>query len=815
MRSASWRLARLLRRILLVGVLAGAAVAMWAPSASALPHSVNVAYVFDFGAGIGDPIGPPSTPGSSIFRNAITGSNPPGGVYTTASGNVTHFTDVPVAAVDAGGLPAIAGFDTVMLYMVCDIGAHPTLMSALNSYLVNGLGKVVIYDGDRCAPSVGGTPNYSSFLFPFTSSNPGPVGSQKTLTFVEAEAPPNTLTSGLAVGQGDGSPINDAVGDSNTFTSNAGGWCAALMGTNAAGVVGIQEGYARTPAGGLAIYNGEDNWFTFGSRPFQKQVFDDILDQPFKPDGLPCGVPVTGIKLAPLTATNVVGTNHTVTATVTDSNGNPQVGVLVTFRVTSGPNVGRTGTGVTDASGNATFTYTGTGGIGTDTLVATFVDSLGAVHTSNEVRKNWIRDPDIVAAGGVTFTGTEPATVSGHVATFTDPETGATATEYSATIDWGDGSSSPGTISGGGGSFTVDGSHTYADEGTYTITVTITDVDNPSNSATVTDSATIADAPLTAGALTLSGGTEGAGPASASFSFTDGNATATAADFTATIDWGDGTTSTGTVAGGGGSFTVTGSHQYAEEGSYTVTVNVVDDGGSTTSATGKLTVADARLAAACSMAPFSGQSFSGSVASFTDANPNGNAADFSATINWGDGSTTTGAVSGGPGTSPYGVSGSHAYASTGPFTVVVTINDVGGSTATARCSVLIFGTVAGGSFVIGDRNAAVGTAVTFWGAQWWKLNGLSGGSAPAAFKGFEETPVATCGVGWSADPGNSTPPPAAPLPAFMAVIVSSSISQSGSTISGNTVHIVIVRTNPGYDANPGHAGTGTVVAQIC
>jgi len=37
----------------------------------------------------------------------------------------------------------------------------------------------------------------------------------------------------------------------------------------------------------------------------------------------------------------------------------------------------------------------------------------------------------------------------------------------------------------------------------------------------------------------------------------------------------------------------------------------------------------------------------------------------------------------------------------------------------------------------------------------------------------------------------------------------------GSTISGNTPHIVIVKTNPGYAPNPGHAGTGTVVLVIC
>ncbi len=122
----------------------------------------------------------------------------------------------------------------------------------------------------------------------------------------------------------------------------------------------------------------------------------------------------------------------------------------------------------------------------------------------------------------------------------------------------------------------------------------------------------------------------------------------------------------------------------------------------------------------------------------------------------------------------------------------------------------------GGAFVIGDKNSAIGTNVTFWGAQWWKLNALSGGSAPAAFKGFADQPATpSCGTNWSTDPGNSPPPPNGPLPAYMGVIVSSSISQSGSTISGNTPSIVVVKTAPGYQPDPGNAGTGTVVATIC
>lgn len=122
----------------------------------------------------------------------------------------------------------------------------------------------------------------------------------------------------------------------------------------------------------------------------------------------------------------------------------------------------------------------------------------------------------------------------------------------------------------------------------------------------------------------------------------------------------------------------------------------------------------------------------------------------------------------------------------------------------------------GGSFVIGNKNAAVGNSVTFWGAQWAKDNSLTGGPATRSFKGFAEHPTKpSCGTGWTADPGNSTPPPAGPLPALMGVIVTSSANMSGSTIAGNTVHIVLVKTNPGYAPNPGHAGTGTVVAVIC
>ena len=105
--------------------------------------------------------------------------------------------------------------------------------------------------------------------------------------------------------------------------------------------------------------------------------------------------------------------------------------------------------------------------------------------------------------------------------------------------------------------------------------------------------------------------------------------------------------------------------------------------------------------------------------------------------------------------------------------------------------------------------------VYWWGSQWHKNNSLSGGAAPAAFKGFENSsPAPTCGDTWKTNPGNSSGPPAM-VPSYMAVVVSSKITKIGSTISGDVREVVIVKTDPGYGPNPGHEGTGEVVAILC
>lgn len=109
---------------------------------------------------------------------------------------------------------------------------------------------------------------------------------------------------------------------------------------------------------------------------------------------------VQGIVLTPLVSSNPVGTPHTVTATVANNFGNPVVGTLVTFNVISGPNTGANGTGVTNASGQATFTYTGGATVGLDTIQACFIDQNLVQHCALAT-KDWFEC--------MLFIGTQPA----------------------------------------------------------------------------------------------------------------------------------------------------------------------------------------------------------------------------------------------------------------------------------------------------------------------------------------------------------------------------------------------------------------------
>lgn len=425
----------------------------------------------------------------------------------------------------------------------------------------------------------------------------------------------------------------------------------------------------------------------------------------------------------------------------------------------------------------------------------------------------------LIDVTGANVTAVEGSPFSGTVATFSDPNVAHTAGQFSASIDWGDGTTSSGTVTGAAGSFSVAGGHTFAEEGTRSVTVTVTDSNDSNDTGSATSTATVSDASLAVTAATL-GPTEGLSATSIVGSFTDADPNGSATDYSAVITWGDGNSNPGVVtANRTGGFDVTGTKTYAEEGSYVTGLTVTDAGGSSAQAGGGAIVADAALSA-------NGLSFNstnpvtGVVALFTDADPNGTVSDYTATIDWGDGSAPSTGTVAAAASGSFTVSGSHAYAALGPHTIATRVCDLGGSCASAVTQVMVFAYSTGGSFAVGDTSvgpigSSTGRSVYFWGAQWSRNNVLSGGSAPSSFKGFENNPVLpACGLQWTTSGGNSSGVPAT-VPTYMAVVVTGSVTNDHGDLSGDEVHVVIVRTDPGYGPQPGTPGTGTIVAVIC
>ncbi len=255
-----------------------------------------------------------------------------------------------------------------------------------------------------------------------------------------------------------------------------------------------------------------------------------------------------------------------------------------------------------------------------------------------------------LTATATAFTPTENAGFNGAVATFTDADPEGQIGQYSATIAWGDGSTSAGIVaSNGQGGFTVTGSHTYAAQGQETVTVTINDVGGASASAT--DQITVADAPITGAGLSIPNQQPAAITGLPLAAFTDSGAPVTASQIVTSIDWGDGTAqSAGTVTVVGNVYTVAGSHTYAAGGAYTITVTLLatDGGSSVTTTTSLVVLNNPELPLTVSFTPFSPTeftTFSGQVADFTDANSSPTtAADYTATIMWGDGANSLGTI---------------------------------------------------------------------------------------------------------------------------------------------------------------------------
>jgi hypothetical protein len=376
------------RRILSILVVAGLILGLTVIPAQAGPAgSVNVALIggsqFDY------------TAGGQLIISGFPG------------GSTFSFTDMAVSQVSLANL---ALYDTAVLNMASTIASGGCACNSanllaqqkadLNTFVSNG-GKLIIFDSE-CSPGV----DYSWLAYPFTTDNPGAMGAYGILNIVEENCL-STSASGSAhyIDAAYLGTQTDAVGDMNVMVTLDPSWCLDMSGTNVNNVTGPTHTYARYGSG-LIIYNGLDQDYQGGETSSYglTRIWEQELLVPFDPTPLtclPCGVSVTGLSLTPISATNNVGVNHTLTATVTDLLGNGVPGIPVSFAVTAGPNVGLAhGPVNTDANGQATWTYTSASS-GTDTIVATATRPDGTQLSSLPVTKEWISPnlPPIADAG--------------------------------------------------------------------------------------------------------------------------------------------------------------------------------------------------------------------------------------------------------------------------------------------------------------------------------------------------------------------------------------------------------------------------------
>jgi streptogramin lyase len=176
------------------------------------------------------------------------------------------------------------------------------------------------------------------------------------------------------------------------------------------------------------------------------------------------------------------------------------------------------------------------------------------------------------------------------VGSFFDGNALATPADFTATIDWGDGSPlSLGALAqpnGPGTAFFVAGSHTYTVDRAQPYVVTVTILDRAGQGLTTGTTATVTDAPPIVSGIPVRM-TKGL-PFTAPLAYIvegAGLPPDSAGQFTATINWGDGTSSAGLIEAVPGGEWVVGSHTYAGSGPFTITVTVHDDSGPTVATT--------------------------------------------------------------------------------------------------------------------------------------------------------------------------------------------------------------------------------------
>ena len=516
------------------------------------------------------------------------------------------------------------------------------------------------------------------------------------------------------------------------------------------------------------------------------------------------------LTLSPATATTTVGTPYNATVVVTDGGGTALGNVFVTFRVTAGPNSGKTGQGITNSAGQALFSYFSIVQ-GTDTVVASVVGSGGSAILSNNVSSIWVAPMAITLAPSSATTPIGSSyTATAFVSSGGSPSAGAPVT-FNVVAGPNAGMTQSSTTDGAGhatftySSATIGTDVIEAKTGSLTSNQIVAKwIAVPTLLVYTGDAAGEYNDPMTLAAR-LTDAASGAPVSGKTLSFNFGGQT-----FTASTD-GNGTarvTVTPAMTPGAVALSVS----FAASGSYTgssvsLFVNVVRDE-SAIRYVGKTAVADGMTQTLTALLtdPDGGAPLTGRLVTFTI------------------GALTAVATTDSSGIASAAVTVPPSLG-TGPIRLTASFaGDATNVPASTSVPVILYQPQ---SFVIWGGNTVPpksGDRVNFWGNQWDAQ--VTGGDYDnkADFKGWAVpagSPIALCEAGvhatgacWTSKAGQSFPP--ASIERYISVIVSTSINKATGDTAGNIAATVVVRVDPVpvYGNDPGKPAFGVIVAVI-
>ncbi len=465
----------------------------------------------------------------SPFTYTLTASN---AGPASATGIPIQFT-LPaglsyVSASDVGGDGFTASYDSISNVVTFTGGSLAAGASDTLTVTVTGSeGTYTVNDGAVVIDPNNAVPQGREFIDNFNTSPVSTIVTDKADLTVNVSGPSTayanqpfsyTLTaanSGTIDADGDvivqfTLPTNDpnlqyvsasatgfAVSESNGVVTFMGGTVAA--GTTAALTVTVEDAATQLLAGGVAssdvatvpvgaaVISTSDNLPEFNTNDkTSTSTVTTTISSPFQ---------VTGIDVSPVVNTSFTGvvatfsdatdtTEGDFTATITWANG-----ATTTGTVGVAPNET-----LTDSNGNTvsidnlftvsgTYTYTAVGTYPVSVAVSDANNNSATVALNAQVGYA----PLVVTGVAPTINATYNTSLTNQtVATFTDPGLVANlstlgisdpTTQFSASINWGDGSpAAVGTITYNSGTqvFSVTGSHTYSQLGSYSISVAVT-----------------------------------------------------------------------------------------------------------------------------------------------------------------------------------------------------------------------------------------------------------------------------------------------------------------------------------------------------